>query len=53
MSEKQKVIQCSLRGVEVDTFDSAFGKSGMRNEAEFLRYLIKQYDLKTIYVEPR
>lgn len=48
MEEKRKLIQANLAGKEVDIFDSAFEKSGMRSEAEFIRYLIAQYDRMTI-----
>lgn len=53
MTEKTKVIQCSLKDGEVTTFESAFSKSGMRNEAEFIRYLVAQYDRSTTFYEAK
>jgi len=48
MSEKQpKLIQVRLEGKEIDIFNSAFEKSGLRSESEFIRYLATQFNRET------
>lgn len=45
-SEEDKTeyyLSVKLTGSEVDIFEQAKDKSGIRSAAEFVRYLIKQY----------
>jgi type IV secretory pathway component VirB8 len=43
MSEKEMFLNVRLQGVEIDSFEEAKEKSGIRSNAELIRFLIKAY----------
>ncbi len=45
--KKTKLVQVTLQGQEIETFNSAMAKSGLRSPAELVRYLITQFDKST------
>ncbi len=43
MTTKELILNVRLDGAEVDAFEGGKEKSGIRTNAEFIRYLIAQY----------
>ena len=43
MEDKEIILSVRLEGIEVDNLELGRNRSGIRTNAEFIRFLIKQY----------
>lgn len=51
MTTKELILNVRLEGMEVDSFEEGKEKSGIRTNAEFIRFLVKLYTSKS-FVPP-